>query len=54
MTADTKKLILKWLPYGLIFYVFNQLSELFNAIDSESLIDHYSQLLMQLDKIYDC
>ncbi len=52
MTPEIKKLILKWLPYGLIFYVFNQLSELFNAIDSESLIDHYLQLLMQLDKIF--
>lgn len=53
MTADTKKLILKWLPYVLIFYVFNQLSELFNAIESESLINHYAQLLMQLERIFE-
>jgi type IV secretion system protein VirD4 len=53
MIPETKKLILKWVPYVLIFYVFNQLSELFNDIDAESLIDHYSQLLMQLDKIFE-
>ena len=53
MTADTKKLILKWLPYVLIFYVFNQLSERFNAIESESLINHYAQLLMQLERIFE-
>lgn len=53
MTPEIKKLILKWLPYVLIFYVFNQLSELFNAIESESLINHYAQLLMQLERIFE-
>jgi type IV secretion system protein VirD4 len=53
MTPDTKKIILKGLPYALLFYVFNQLSEMFNAIESESLINHYAQLLMQLGRIFE-
>ena len=53
MTPDTKKMVLKGLPYALIFYVFNQVSELFHAIESESLINHFAQLLMQLGRIFE-
>jgi len=53
MTPDTKKMLLKVLPYVLIFYVFNQLSERFNAIESESLVKRCTELFMQLDRIFD-
>jgi type IV secretion system protein VirD4 len=53
MTPDTKKMVLKGLPYALIFYVLNQVSELFHSIESESLINHFAQLLMQLGRIFE-
>jgi type IV secretion system protein VirD4 len=53
MTPDTKKMLLKGLPYGLIFYVFYQLSALYNTIESESFIDRFAQLLMQLGRIFE-
>ena len=53
MTPETKKIVLKGLPYALIFYVFNQISELFRLIESESLINRFAQLLMQLGRIFE-
>lgn len=53
MTPETKKIVLKGLPYALIFYVFNQVSELFRLIESESLINRFAQLLMQLGRIFE-
>ena len=53
MTPETKKRVIKGLPYALIFYVFNQISELFRLIESESLINRFAQLLMQLGRIFE-
>jgi len=53
MTPETKKRVIKELPYALIFYVFNQISELFRLIESESLINRFAQLLMQLGRIFE-
>jgi len=53
MTPETKKIVLKGLPYALIFYVFNQISELFRLIESESLINRFAQLLLQLGRLFE-
>lgn len=53
MTPETKKIVLKGLPYALIFYVFNQISELFHLIESESLINRFAQLLLQLGRLFE-
>jgi len=53
MTPETKKRVIKGLPYALIFYVFNQISELFRLIESESLINRFAQLLMKLGRIFE-
>ena len=53
MTQETKSLILKFAPYILLFYVFNQLSDLYHSIDADSIAEHISELILQLDKIFE-
>lgn len=52
MTLDTKKLIIKGLPCVLIFYVINQLSDLYQSIEAQTPIHHFSLFLMQLDQVF--
>jgi len=53
MTQDTKRRILKILPYVVLFYVFNQLSDLFHSIDADGLAERISEMILQLDKVFE-
>lgn len=53
MTQESKRLILKILPYVLLFYVFNQLSDLYHSIDADGIAEHISELILQLDTIFE-
>lgn len=53
MTQETKQLIFKILPYILLFYVFNQLSDLYHSIDADGIAEHVSELIIQLDTIFE-
>lgn len=53
MTQDTKRRILKILLYVLLFYVFNQLSDLFHSIDADGFSERVSEMILQLDKVFE-
>jgi len=53
MTHEIKTLILKFVPYVLLFYVFNQLSELYQSIDTDEIAEHISELILRLDSVFE-
>lgn len=53
MTNDTKKILIRSLPYFLIAYVFNQLSELYRGIEGDSLLERLMILINELDHLFE-
>lgn len=48
MTEDIKKQLLKTVPYILIFYVFNQIAELYHALDGQII-----EMIMNLGNVFE-
>lgn len=53
MTEDFKKYLFRFLPYIIIAYVFNQLSELYRGIDEEKLIVRLIRVSEQAGQLLD-
>lgn len=53
MTEAIKKKLIKVLPYILIGYVFNQLSELYRSIEAERLINRIVILVSDLNNLFE-
>lgn len=53
MNSESKQILIKVLPYLLIAYVFNQLSEVYRSIEAASLIEHATLLLMGFNDLLD-
>ncbi len=51
-SVNKKKVLIKSLPYLLVFYVFNQLSEVYRQIDETNIITKFSQLMIDLKYIF--
>jgi type IV secretion system protein VirD4 len=51
MSSESKQILIKVLPYILIAYVFNQLSEVYRSIEAASLIEHVTSLLMGFNNL---
>lgn len=52
MTEDMKRLLIRLCPYLVLFYVFNQLSELYRSFDVREPLERFSLLILGLDKTF--
>jgi type IV secretion system protein VirD4 len=53
MTQETKNILFKLAPYVFIFYLFNQLSELYQSIDADGITEHIAELIVQLHRVFE-
>lgn len=52
MSENYRKTIIKLIPYLIIFYVINQLSEVYRLIEADSVIERISILLANLNNMF--
>ncbi|MCH4888947.1 type IV secretory system conjugative DNA transfer family protein [Acidaminobacter sp. JC074] len=53
MTDETRQMIFKLAPYVIIFYLCNQLSELYHSFDVNEPLERLSQLLIQSHRLFE-
>jgi len=52
MTEERKRLLVKATPYLMLFYVFNQLSELYRLLEAKTMSERFSQFILRLNEVF--
>ncbi len=53
MNQETKSILIKLAPYMLIFYFFNQLSELYRSLEVDEISKGFTELIKEFNRVFE-